>query len=119
MYDPPAGFEDILTDAEQSDNLGSWATLEVEGVASFRARKPMPNAVAVLGNAVQAKISDSSRNDYIGLFVQNHLTSKSLDKLMVGMMTGRYPEDAVSRVCRALSIWGTARPTLPSSTSHC
>jgi len=119
MYDPPAGFEDILADAEQSDNLGDWQKLEVPDVGTFRCRKPMPNAVAVLGNAVQAKISDQSRNDYIGLFVQNHLSSNAFDKLVVGMMAGKYPTDSVTRVCHALAVWGTARPTLPSSTSHC
>jgi hypothetical protein len=91
----------------------------VPDVATFRCRKPMPNAVAVLGSAVQSKISDQSRNDYIGLFVANHLSDKAFDKLMVGMMTGKYPADSVSKVCHALAIWGTARPTLPSSTSHC
>jgi len=91
----------------------------VQGVGTFRCRKPMPNAVAVLGSAVQAKISEQSRNDYIGLFVQNHLSSKAFDKLMVGMMVGKYPADAVAKVCQALAIWGTARPMLPSSTSHC
>ena len=118
MYSPPAGFEDIFTDAEQTDNLGPWATLEVEGVDSFRCRRPMPRAVAVLGNATKSKISEQSRNDYVGLFVSQHMSKKSLDKLLVGMMTGRYPVDATARVCQALAIWGTARPTVPLSISR-
>lgn len=111
VYSPPASFTDAFSDAEEAPPTGNFRELEVRGVGVFWARKPMANAAGALGNAVNAKISDEERNNYIGLFVQNHLADESWDDLIEGMMTGQYPADAVGEVCRAITTWGTARPT--------
>lgn len=118
VYSPPAGFTDALSDAENSPNQAGFHPLEVPGVDTFLCRKPMANAVGAIGNAVNSKISEEERNNYIGLFVRNHLSEDAWDQLTEGMMRGRYPSNAVGEVCRAISTWGTARPTRRSSISR-
>lgn len=109
-YTPPASFTDALEDSQESTNTSKYRDLELP-FATFKARKPMPNAVGSLGSAVNSKIEATEQNNYVGLFVQNHLDSDSFDDLIEGMMTGRYPEDAVQQVNEAIVTWGTARPT--------
>lgn len=115
VYAPPDSFKDALSDAEMAANTSGYHELEVPDIGVFLSRKPMANAAGMLGNAVNAKISDEERNNYIGLFVQNHLAPESWDDLIEGMMLGHYPFNAVGEVCRAITTWGTARPTRRSS----
>lgn len=117
-YQAPASFEDAFSDSHDDTRRSPFRDLEVPGVGTFQARKPMPNAVGVLGNAVNSKIGEDERNNYIGLFVQNHLSDESFDDLLEGMSRGRYGVDAVQEVCQAISTWGTSRPTRRSSTSR-
>lgn len=111
MYDPPDGRADCEFDAAEVPHTGAFHPLEVRNVDTFLCRKPMGNAVGALGSSVSAKISEESRNDYVGLFVKNHLEPASWDQLIEGMMLGKYPPDSVQEVCRAIATWGTARPT--------
>lgn len=109
-YSPPPSFTDALDDCKDSTNDSKYSDLELP-FGTFKARKPMPKAVGALGSAVNAKISASEQSNYVGLFVQNHMSSDSFDDLIEGLMTGRYPEDAVQQVNEAIVTWGTARPT--------
>jgi hypothetical protein len=112
VYSPPSSFKDALADAQDTPSEGPYRELEVRGVGMVTARKPMANAVGSLGNAMHAKISEEERNNYIGLFVVNHLSPDSWDDLVDGMMAGKFDtDDAVGEVCKAISTWGTARPT--------
>lgn len=120
MYDPPPGYADFLDDVEGSDiEPGPYRHLEVEGIGSFRCRRPMPNSCAALGAAAGAKITDHERTKYVGLFVQNHMHPDDFDDLLLSMMCGGLRDDAIGEVCRAIATWGTARPTGRSSTSRC
>lgn len=118
VYSPPDSFTDVFHDADNAPSTGPYRELEVPRVGTFLCRKPMANAVGSMGNAVNSKISDEARNDYIGLFVVNHLAPEAWDDLIEGMTTGKYPYNAVGEVCRAITTWGTARPTRRSSTSR-
>lgn len=120
MYNPPEGYVDFLDDVSRSlREYGPYLVHDIPDVGQFRIRRPIPKSLAALGSAVAAKISDAERTNYIGLFVQNHVEPDDFDDLLAGMITGKYPVDAISQVCKSISTWGTARPTVPSSTSRC
>lgn len=122
MYDPPPGYADCESDAED------WPTppghpyreIEVEGVGTIHARKPLPNAIPALAGAANAKVSGQSRVDYLDIFIQNHLADGEFEVLLARMMDpdSDMPPDAMLRVSRAIATAGTARPTVPSSTSR-
>lgn len=120
MYNPPEGYLDFLDDVSRSvREYGPYVVHEIPGIGPLRVRRPIPKSLAALGKAVGAKISDAERNSYIGLFVQNHVEPDDFTRLLAGMMMGDYPSDSVALVCKSISTWGTARPTVPSSTSRC
>lgn len=120
MHNPPEGYLDLLDDAERSlRDYGPYVVHDIPDVGSFRMRRPIPKSLAALGKAVAAKISNEERNSYIGLFVQNHMEPDDFTNLLAGMMLGKYPVDSVSKICNSICTWGTARPTVPSSTSRC
>ena len=119
MYDPPPGYDDLLSDAEYAPSSSSFAELDVGGVGTIWARRPMPNALAALAMAANSKIDISSRADYLVLFVRNHLDEDELERIYVEMITGDLPTDTIERIARAVATWGTARPTRPSSRSAC
>lgn len=115
MYTAPSGYTDLLADAEDG-RAGPFRDLEVPGVGTVRARSPLPNAVGALGMAANSKISDMEKQEYMTLFLQNHLDSASMDRLYVAMMIEPdSPENTMQRVARAIATIGTARPTMPSS----
>lgn len=115
--DPPAGYDDMLGDAEQVEGKAHlYHPVKVEGVGTIMARKPMPNSIPALAMAANSKIDSRGQCDYLMLFVQNHVPDLQLESLLLGMMRGEYPQDTMSRVTKAISTWGTARPTQPSST---
>ena len=110
--DPPAGFEDMLGDAELAVAKDSvFRPLEVPGIGTIMARKPMPNSVPALAMAANSKIDARGQADYLMLFVRNHVPDVQLESLFVGMMRGEYPQETMSLVTQAISTWGTARPT--------
>lgn len=120
MYDPPPGYEDALADcAVAVCPPPSYQPVEVAGVGTVSARRPLPNSVAALAMAANSKIALTSRLDYLVLFVRNHLQPGEMERLYVQMITGDCPPDTMERVARAVATWGTARPTQPSSRSAC
>ena len=122
MYDPPPGYVDCESDAEDHPTppIKGYHEIDVAGVGVFHARKPLPNAIPALAGAANPKVSNASRIDYLTIFVQNHLAEGEPEKLLARMLDPDedLPEDAMLRVSRAIATAGTARPTVPSSTSH-
>ncbi|AKF14299.1 hypothetical protein SEA_VINCENZO_37 [Mycobacterium phage Vincenzo] len=119
LYEPPPGFDDCEADADAAPTPASWPyhELEVEGVGTLHARRPLPNAIPNLAGAARAKIKPQARIDHLDLFVQNHLAEGEFETLLARMMTeDDMPPDAMLRVSRAIATAGTARPTRRSST---
>lgn len=110
MFDPPAAFDDMLADADDTPATGAFQPLKVPGVGVISARKPMPNAAAALGSAVNAKISGTARQIHLTRFVRNHLAPGEHQRLVDGIDDETFPADTVTRVARAIATWGTARP---------
>jgi len=112
MFDPPAGFDDFLADAAESiREQGPFHDVEVAGMGTFSARRMIPGSAATLAMSANAKIDVAAKAGYLNLFLQNHLADGEYARLVEGMVEGRYPDDAVVRVTRALATQGTARPT--------
>lgn len=118
MYNPPAGDPDMTADAEDTIYTGPLRELQVEGVGIVLARKPMPGSIPALAASASSKMSMTGKVDELTRFVQNHLGITGFDDLLIGMIEGRLPADAVQRIARAIATWGTARPTGPSSRSR-
>jgi len=117
-YEPPEGWDDALDDAANHptpDIPGQYQPLEVDEVGTVMCRRPMPNAAAALAMAANSKIDDVGKVDHLGLFLRNHMQPGEEARVLVGMMRGEFPADAMHRVARAVSTWGTARPTRRSS----
>lgn len=115
MYDPPPGYEDLESDAEDMPLPVKRYKLEVPGVGTIMAAKPMPFSAAALAMTANAKIPLTSQIGYLNLFVRNHIGDEAYEKLLVDMMNGEQPTEALGLVARSISTWGTARPTSPSS----
>lgn len=117
--DPPPGYDDMLGDADTDELakvLPMYRPIEVKDVGTVKARKPLPNSVPALAMAANAQIGTKGQADYLMLFVKNHVPDYELERLLVGMMVGELPQNTMSLVAEAVSTWGTARPTRPSST---
>lgn len=121
MYEPPPAYDDCESDAADAPTPPGhpYHQLEVEGVGVIHARKPLPNAIPALAGAANARVSASSRIDYLDIFIQNHLADGEFESLLARMMDPEQhlPPDTMLRVSRAIATAGTARPTAPSSTS--
>lgn len=120
MFSPPSGILDCESDGtddehRRGDRTGKYLELDVPKVGVVHARKPLPNAIPVLAGTVNSKITAQSRNDYLNLFLTNHLAPGTYETLLMRMMTEDLPGDSIMRVCRAIATSGTARPTWPSS----
>lgn len=112
MAKPPPGYIDMLGDAEDVPSPpGPYQDIEVEGVGTVRARKPMPNAVPNLAHSVAAHIDNTARADHLTRFVRNHLEYGEANRLLAGMIMGEFPADTYRLVGEAIATWGTARPT--------
>lgn len=105
----------MLADADRRPNKKKLRPLEVPEVGTVMARPPMPGAAAALAMAANAKIDAVSRQNYLVLFVKNHIGDVEYERLLYEMMIGELPADTVEQVARAVAVWGTARPTSPSS----
>lgn len=115
MYDPPSGLDDMLSDADDVPMTSKFQSLDIDGVGAVQARKPQPRSAAALAASANSKASIEMKVDHLTLFVRHHLTDESYEDLLRGMVVGDYPPDTIQRVARAVSVWGTARPTVPSS----
>lgn len=123
MFDPPPGYDDMLGDAETSAYSERYEPLVVPDVGVVTARRPRPNAVAALAMSASPTLPDSTRTDYLVLFVRNHLHPDELERVYVAMMIGDAPSNSIDRIARAIATWGTARPyiaviTLAVMTAH-
>lgn len=122
MYDPPPGTADCESDAEDAPTPPGhpYREIDVDGVGIIHARKPLPNAIPALAGAANAKVSATSRIDYLDMFVQNHLAEGEFEALLARMMDPEeaMPPDTTLRVSRAIATQGTARPIPPSSISR-
>jgi hypothetical protein len=118
VYDPPPGYADLEGDSATADSSDRFDDLEVDGVGTVRARRPMPNAIHALAMAANSGIEAQARVDYLVLFVRNHVAAGELERIYHGMITGDAPADSVERIARTVATWGTARPTSPSSPSR-
>lgn len=111
MFGLPPGYDDMLGDAEDAPSSDRYRNLQVDDdVGAVSARKPMPNAVALLAKAKAAKFDARTRNDHLVLFVKTHLADGEFERLLLGMLEETYPDDTMERVARAVATWGTARP---------
>lgn len=117
IYEPPPGYLDLQFDAEDVEDRGVFHDLDVPGVGTVRARKPMPKAADVLAKSINAKIDRHAQVEYQALFVRNHLEDGEYERLTVEMIDPDrdLPADTVARVARCIATWGTPRPTVPSS----
>jgi hypothetical protein len=123
MFDPPPGYVDMLGDAETAAYSELYETLVVTDVGVLTARRPRPNAIAALAMSATPSQLDTSRADFIVMFVTNHLHPDELERVYVAMMIGNAPSDSIDRIARAIATWGTARPylavvTLAVMTAH-
>lgn len=115
-FDPPPGYDDMLTDAEHSPINANFHVLQVDDeVGDVKARKPMPNAIPVMAMAANSKLKKGENVDFLVRFVQDHLDEGEFDRLIFEMSEDALPADTMERTARAIATWGTARPTVPSS----
>ena len=117
-FQPPPGYEDMDSDAVGAPTSKRYLELEVPRVGTVLARKPMPNAVPALAMAANSKAGTAVQAEHLARFVNEHLDEGEFERLLFGMMMGEMPDDTVARTARAISTWGTPRPTGPSSASH-
>jgi hypothetical protein len=116
MFDPPAGFIDLLADATRTPNDGELFTLEVNHVGSLSARKPMPRSAAALAMATTSTVPVAQQTLHFTTFVVEHVDADDYEQLCLQMAHGDIVEDAVRRIGRAIATWGTARPYSAVST---
>jgi hypothetical protein len=123
VFDPPPGFDDLLADAETCGARGELSTLHIEDFGDIQARRPTPRSAAALAMSVNRKALPETRGSYQQLFVADHLADTRFVELLVDMLEGRAPDDALFLLCRGIATWGTSRPytaviTLAAITAH-
>jgi hypothetical protein len=112
VFDPPAGYLDLIGDAETAPYSERFEPLVVPEVGVLTARRPMPSGLADLAMAANPEVADVDRSDYLVRFVSRHLHGDELERVYVAMMAGEAPADSIERIARAIATWGTARPYL-------
>lgn len=112
MFEPPAGYLDLVGDAETAPYSQQFEPLVVAEVGVLTARRPMPSGLADLAMAANPEVADVDRSDYLVRFVSRHLHGDELERVYVAMMAGDAPADSIERIARAIATWGTARPYL-------
>lgn len=124
MYEPPAGYLDLESDAATLPVVGQLEDLEIPGVGTVRARRPAPRSAAALAWATNHKLDEATRQAHLVAFVYGLVDEDDLDTLLVELITAEtIPVEAMGQLARALSTWGTARPytavgTLCAITGH-
>lgn len=115
MFDPPPGNVDLEHDVEDLPaDLRGYRPLEIEGTTlTIQARRPQPRSAHAIAAATNSKASVEMKLDHVTLFVRHHVADDDYEEILRGTLTGEYPSDTITRVARELSIWGTARPTMP------
>lgn len=110
MFDPPPGFNDLVSDAEGCPITGPLRSLKIPAVGTVQARKCRPRAAAALAMGHNKRIPDSEKLSYQSRFLLDHLDAVEYERLLLGTLEGDLPVDALHRVARAVATWGTARP---------
>lgn len=110
MFPPPPGYVDMLSDAEDYVPDGRWRDLDVPKIGVIPARKPRPAAAAWLAMSAKSDGGPQERVDYLVRFVQCHVDPATMIEIYPRAALGEIPENAVERIARSLSTWGTARP---------
>lgn len=87
-----------------------YTVLDIPEVGPVKARRPMPDAVALLAMASNPKIAAQDRLNYIVRFARRHIDEADLEQVFLDMMLDRLPANTIELVARALATWGTARP---------
>ncbi|WAB09210.1 hypothetical protein SEA_LITTLEMUNCHKIN_34 [Gordonia phage LittleMunchkin] len=113
MFDPPVGDADLEGDAEITpDTPSPYRPLEVPKLGlTIQARRPSPKSCHAIAMAANAKIGTEAQVNHLTLFIRNNVTDDDYGRVLSSMMSGDLPADALQEVARALSTWGTARPT--------
>jgi hypothetical protein len=113
LFDPPPGWEDMLSDALRSAPLPESEPLKVPGLGTFQAREPRPRSIAVLAMTQNDQIDDLERLNMVNLFVRQHLGEGEYERVVEGMIDDVFPEHGtVGKLMEAIATWGTARPYL-------
>lgn len=107
LFDPPAGFDDLLGDCAPR---GGFEPMVVDGVGEVLMRRPGPHALGDLAMGNNPKTTPQLRSQHSNRFVQQHLADGELERILTGMVDGALPPDSVFLVGKALATWGTARP---------
>ncbi|AQT78331.1 hypothetical protein B1R94_02390 [Mycolicibacterium litorale] len=110
VFEPPAGYLDMLGDAETGPFSDRWVDLAVPDVGVVVARRPRPAAIAWLAMSVNEDATPLERSEFSARFTQSHIGVGEWERLNTAMMDDGAPEDAIELVTRALATWGTARP---------
>ena len=110
MFEPPPGYEDLLADAEAHPGVSEFEAWTVPGVGLVSARRPMPDAVALLAMASNSVLDAPSRIDYMMRFIHVHVSEADVERVLFDMMAGDLPANAMDRMVRSIVTWGTARP---------
>lgn len=104
-------------DLVKTDEPPTWPHDTVEFMDDvWEVKKPQPQALAAFALASGKYITPKMQNDMVGLFIKNHLSEKSHERLYERMMD---PEDTFSQedtgqLMQKIATIGTSRPTEPS-----
>ena len=110
MYQPPPGYLDLLGDAELYAPTGTFLDLDVPQVGTVSAQRPRAWATGMIAMSANPEVAGVDRTGYQIQFVETHIGSDEMERIYFEMMTDQLPSDAIDKVARALSVWGTARP---------
>lgn len=110
MFDPPPGFDDLLSDAADWPITGKFQERTVPRVGVVIARKCKPRAAAALAMSANRHLTPTQRLNYLTCFIIDHLGEGEYERLLLGTMTNELVGDAMQRTARAVATWGTARP---------
>lgn len=123
MFEPPAGYDDLLADAETAPVAGGFVAHPIEGLGVVNLRRPGPRAAAALAMSVRPKIDPATRLGYLEMFVCDHTEDGYFITMLGDMIDAKVPDDALGRLARAVATFTTARPyravvTLTAITAH-
>lgn len=119
MAEMPAGFIDMLADAESGPYSDVWDKIDVPQVGVVTVRRPRPNAIPLLAMAVNGepekdpdaeRIRQERAGEFAAKLIQQHLADGEWERLNDAMMDGDAHPDTIQLVRDAIVTWGTARP---------
>lgn len=87
----------------------------------FEVRRPTAQALAAFSLCSGKYINQKMQNDMVGLFIKQHMSEKSHERVYVRMMDPDDPEftpQTLGELMRRIATIGTGRPTEPSQLSR-